>query len=96
MQRQFGTNYMMEVAYSGSRDRERGAQDRPEPGAAVRRRDRPERQPAVRAARPALRDRRHGVEHRLPEYNGLLVKFQRRFANEFSFLNSYTYGRPST
>src|SRR5262249_18697135 len=25
-------------------------------------------------------------------YNGLLVKFQRRFANGFSFMNSYTYG----
>ena len=27
------------------------------------------------------------------DYNGLLVKFQRRFANNFSFLNSYTYGK---
>jgi len=27
------------------------------------------------------------------EYNGLLVKFQRRSANHFSFLNSYTFGR---
>jgi hypothetical protein len=26
-------------------------------------------------------------------YNGLLVKFQRRFANNFSFLNSYTFGK---
>jgi len=27
------------------------------------------------------------------EYNGLLVKFQRRSANHFSFLHSYTFGR---
>ena len=27
------------------------------------------------------------------DYNGLLVKFQRRFANNFSLLNSYTYGK---
>ena len=27
------------------------------------------------------------------DYHGLLVKFQRRFANNFSFLNSYTYGK---
>jgi hypothetical protein len=26
-------------------------------------------------------------------YNGLLLKFQRRFANNFSFLNSYTFGK---
>src|SRR5438046_9321049 len=27
------------------------------------------------------------------EYNGLLIKFQRRLANHFSFLNAYTLGR---
>ena len=27
------------------------------------------------------------------DYHGLLVKFQRRFANDFSFLNSYTFGK---
>jgi len=27
------------------------------------------------------------------DYNGFLLKFQRRFANNFSFLNSYTYGQ---
>ena len=27
------------------------------------------------------------------DYNALLVRFQRRFANGFSFLNSYTYGK---
>ena len=27
------------------------------------------------------------------EYNGLLIKFQRRSANHISFLNSYTFGR---
>ena len=27
------------------------------------------------------------------DYNAFLLKFQRRFANNFSFLNSYTYGQ---
>jgi hypothetical protein len=27
------------------------------------------------------------------DYNGLLVKFQRRFSHNFSFLNSYTWGK---
>jgi hypothetical protein len=27
------------------------------------------------------------------DYHGLLLKFQRRFANNFSFLNSYTFGK---
>ncbi len=27
------------------------------------------------------------------DYNGLLVKFQRRFTDNFSFLNSYTFGK---
>ena len=27
------------------------------------------------------------------DYNALLLKFQRRFANNFSFLNSYTFGK---
>ena len=27
------------------------------------------------------------------DYNALLLKFQRRFANNFSFMNSYTFGK---
>ena len=51
VQRQLGTNYMVEAAYSGSRTDERGAQDRLEPGAADGRRHRPEHQSSVREAR---------------------------------------------
>ena len=45
-------------------DVERGAQDRPEPGAADRRRHRPERQPSVRETGSAAAHRRRAVEHR--------------------------------
>ena len=44
---------------------ERRAQDRPEPGAADRRRDRSEREPAVRGGVAGAADRRRAVEHRL-------------------------------
>ena len=49
VQQQFGANYMVEIAYVGSRGRQHAAEGRPEPGAGDGRRDRPERQPAVRA-----------------------------------------------
>ena len=41
------------------------------------------------AARPSAQVQSTGTL----DYNALLVKFQRRFANNFSFLNSYTYGK---
>ena len=60
----------------------------------MRRRDRLEREPAVRrrSHRRCARSGRSQSTGTL-DYNGLLVKFQRRFANDFSFLNSYTYGK---
>ena len=59
-----GTNYMVEVAYVGSQGRQMLAQGRSEPGAAGRRRDRLERQPAVRRAGAGAADDRPGAEHR--------------------------------
>ena len=42
---------------------------------------------------PALRDVGPVEQPGFLDYNALLVKFQRRFANDFSFLNSYTFGQ---
>ena len=52
-----------------------------------------ERQPAVHRIAPALRTIGQVQSTGTLDYNALLVKFQRRFANNFSFLNSYTYGK---
>ena len=70
------------------------AQGRPEPGAAGRRRHQ-RRTSTVRTPRcrrrcaASARCRATGTL----DYHGLLVKFQRRFADNFSVLNSYTYGK---
>ena len=45
------------------------------------------------AVAPALRSIGQVQSMGTLDYNALLVKFQRRFANNFSFLNSYTYGK---
>ena len=42
---------------------------------------------------PALRSLSQSQSIGKVDYNGLLMKFQRRFANNFSFLNSYTFGK---
>ena len=71
-----------------------GAQGGHQPGAAGGWRDRRERQPAVHQAGArgsAALSQSQSIGK--VDYNGLLLKFQRRFANNFSFLNSYTYGK---
>jgi hypothetical protein len=42
---------------------------------------------------PALRNIGQAASIGYVDYDGLLVKFQRRFANNFSFLNAYTWGK---
>ena len=68
-------------------------QRRPEPGAAGARRDRLELNRPYITLSPALRTIGQVESKGTLDYNALLVKFQRRFANNFSFLNSYTYGK---
>ena len=63
-QRGLGTNYLVEVAYVGSQGRQIMIKTRREPGAARRRRDRRERQPAVHHHRPAAAHARPGAEQR--------------------------------
>jgi Carboxypeptidase regulatory-like domain len=93
VQRQFGTNYMVEVAYSGSRTKDAALkidynQARPTVGVTDPNVNRP-----FIATAPALRTVGALASRGYVEYNGMLVKFQRRSANHFSFLQSYTLGR---
>ncbi len=93
VQRQFGSNYMIETAYSGSRTKNAALktdlnQAPPRVGVSDQNVNRP-----FAAVSPALRTVGTLSSSGYVEYNGLLMKFQRRSANHFSFLNSYTFGR---
>jgi hypothetical protein len=93
LQRQFGGNYMVEAAYSGSRTKDAALkvdlnQAKPTLGVSDQNVNRP-----FAAVAPALRTVGALSSAGYVEYNGLLIKFQRRSANHFSFLNSYTFGR---
>jgi Carboxypeptidase regulatory-like domain len=93
VQQQFGTNYMIETAYSGSRTKNAALktdlnQAPPRVGVSDQNVNRP-----FAAVSPALRTVGALSSTGYVEYNGLLIKFQRRSANHFSFLNSYTLGR---
>ena len=93
VQRQFGTNYMVEAAYSGSRTRDAALKtDLNQAPPIVGVSDPNVNRPFARVA-PALRTVGTLSSTGIMNYNGLLLKFQRRFADRFSFLNSYTYGR---
>jgi hypothetical protein len=93
VQRQLATNYMIEAAYSGSRTKDAALktdlnQAPPSVGVTDQNVNRP-----FAAGSPALRTVGTLSSTGYLEYNGLLIKFQRRSANHFSFLNSYTLGR---
>jgi len=93
VQRQFGANYMVEAAYSGSRTVNAALktdlnQAPPKLGVTDQNVNRP-----YASVSPALRTVGALSSSGYVEYNGLLIKFQRRSANHFSFLNSYTFGR---
>jgi len=93
VQRQFGSNYMVEAAYSGSRTVNAALktdlnQAPPRVGVSDQNINRP-----FISVSPALRTVGTLSSSGYVEYNGLLIKFQRRSANHISFLNSYTFGR---
>src|SRR5207253_3478015 len=96
VQRQFGVNYMAEVAYSGSRSRDMALktdlnQARPTLGVTNPNINRP-----FFSVAPGLTTVAALQSAGYVEYNGLLIKFQRWLANHFSFLNAYTLGRPTS
>jgi len=93
VQRSFFTNYMLEVAYVGSQGRQmllKGDPNQARPVVGVT--DSNVNRPYATLA-PALRTIGQVQSKGTLDYNALLVKFQRRFANNFSMLNSYTYGK---
>jgi hypothetical protein len=93
VQRSLATNYMLEVAYAGSQGRQmllKGDPNQAPPVVGVT--DSNVNRPYAALA-PALRTIGQVQSKGTLDYNALLVKFQRRFANNFSFLNSYTWGK---
>lgn len=93
VQRGIATNYMLEVAYVGSQGRQmilKGDPNQARPVVGVT--DSNVNRPYAQLA-PALRTIGQVQSRGTLDYHALLFKFQRRFANNFSFLNSYTYGK---
>jgi hypothetical protein len=93
LQQAFGANYALELAYVGSRGRQmmlKGDPNQAPPvvGVTDQNRNRP-----YAALWPALRTVGQAQSVGTLDYHALLVKFQRRFADNFSVLNSYTYGK---
>jgi hypothetical protein len=93
VQRGFATNYMLEVAYVGSQGRNmllKGNPNQAPPVVGVT--DANRNRPYINIS-PALRTIGQVQSRGTLDYHALLVKFQRRFADNFSFLNSYTWGK---
>jgi len=93
VQRGLGSKYMVEAAYVGSQGRQMVLkvdvnQARPVVGVT----DANVNRPFIKID-PLLRSVSQAQSIGEVDYNGLLLKFQRRFANNFSFLNSYTFGK---
>ncbi len=94
VQRALGTNYMVEVAYVGSQGRNmllKGDPNQAPPVVGVT--DANVNRPYMRRSRPPSAPSARCSRRGTLDYHALLLKFQRRFANNFSFLNSYTLGK---
>ncbi len=88
LQKQLGANYMFEIAYVGSQGRNmllKGDPNQAPPvvGVTDQNRNRP-----YALISPALRSIGQVQSRGTLDYHGLLMKFQRRFADNFSVLNS--------
>jgi hypothetical protein len=92
VQQALGRNYMVELAYVGSRGRQymlKGDPNQAPPVVGVTSAD--VNRPYIRIS-PQLRTLGQAQSEGTLDYHGFLAKFQRRFANGFSFMNSYTFG----
>ncbi len=93
VQQQFGANYMLEVAYAGARGRQYLLKGDPnEAPATVGVTNSNVNRPFATLA-PLLRDVGQVQSAGVLNYDALMVKFQRRFANGFSVLGSYTFAK---
>ena len=93
VQKAIGTNYMVEAAYVGSQSRHMVVKvDINQAPAVVGVSDANVNRPFITIT-PGMRSMSQSQSIGDIDYSGLLLKFQRRFANHFSFLNSYTFGK---
>jgi len=93
VQRQFGRHYMAEVAYVGSAGRDLQAKtdvNQAPPTLGVTNPN--VNRPFFKVA-PALTNVYQSTNLGELDYHALQVKFVRRFANNFSFFNAYTFGK---
>jgi hypothetical protein len=93
IQRQLATNYMVELAYIGSQGRQlplKGNPNQAPPTVGV---TDPNINRPYFSMWPALRDLGELQSRGTLDYHAMTAKFQRRFANNFSFLNAYTWGK---
>jgi hypothetical protein len=93
LQQAFGQNYALEVAYVGSRGRQmmlKGDPNQAPPVVGVT--DQNRNRPFATLA-PALRSVGQAQSKGTLDYHAFLFKFQRRFADNFSLLTSYTFGK---
>jgi hypothetical protein len=93
VQQQLGKDYMIEVSYIGSRGRNLVVrrdinQAPPTLGVSNQNTNRP-----YIAINPKLQRLAQSVSNGKNQYDALFIRFNRRFANGFSFSNSYTYGK---
>ena len=93
IQRQFGANYMVEAAYVGSAGRNMLLKGAPNEAPAVVGVTNSDVNRPYAAISPALRDLGLVESTGVLDYHALQMKFQRRFANNFSFFNWYTWGK---
>jgi hypothetical protein len=93
VQQQIGTNYMVEVAYVGTRGRQYLIKAAPNQAPATLGVTNNNVNRPFATLAPALRELGQVTDRGELDYHGLLVKFQRRFANGISFLNSYTFAK---
>ncbi len=93
LQKQLGANYMVEVAYVGSQGRNMLLKGDPNQAPPIVGVTDPNVNRPYAAVSPALRSIGQVQSRGTLDYHGLLFKFQRRFADNFSVLNSYTWNK---
>ena len=93
VQQQIGTNYMLELAYAGSRGRQYTLKDNPNEAPATVGVTNSNVNRPYAAVSPALRDVGQNSSTGVLDYHGFFAKLQRRFANGVSLLTSYTFAK---
>jgi hypothetical protein len=91
VQRQVGRNYMVELAYVGSVGRQMVLKGNPNQARPVVGVTSPDVNRPYIGISPALRNVGQVRSEGTLDHHSLQIKFQRRFANGFSFFNSYTW-----